>query len=53
MKEKEYKPERVTFMSSQDLIEAIEDYQHDNRIQNRSEAIRQLVEFALECKGNK
>lgn len=35
----------VTFPN--DMIEAIEDYWHDNKLKNRNEAIRSLVAIGL------
>jgi metal-responsive CopG/Arc/MetJ family transcriptional regulator len=41
----------VTFPN--ELVEEIENYWHDNRIKNRNEAIRELVQIALKKDANK
>jgi metal-responsive CopG/Arc/MetJ family transcriptional regulator len=41
----------VTFPN--DLIENIETYWHDNKLKNRNEAIRELVQIALKKADNK
>jgi len=40
----------IVFVVDDDLFERIEDYRFENRIANRSEAIRQLVEAGLKAK---
>lgn len=39
---------QVLLTITKELLEKIEDYQFNNRIPNRSEAIRQLIEKGLE-----
>lgn len=53
MIKKDYKTERVTFMASEDLVKELEDFRFDKRIKSQGEAIRQLLEYALERKGKK
>ena len=38
----------VLILIPNDLLKKIEDYQFDNRISNRSEAIRELIKKGLE-----
>ena len=42
----------MLFVIEQDLIDRIDDYRFDNRINSRSEAVRRLLEEAL-AKNNK
>lgn len=39
---------KVLITISHDLIKRVEDYQFENRIKNRSEAIRDLIQKGLE-----
>ena len=43
----------IIFIVDDDLFKRIEDFRFDNRIANRSEAIRQLVEAGLKKKSPK
>ena len=43
----------IIFIADDDLFKRIEDFRFDNRIANRSEAIRQLVETGLKKKSPK
>ena len=38
----------LTFAADKDLLERINDYRFENRIESKSEAIRKLVEKGLE-----
>ena len=44
---------RILLTVSEDLLERIDDYRFNNRIANRSEAIRLLVEAGLKAKPKK
>jgi len=39
----------LTFAADKDLVERINDYRFENRIETKSEAIRRLVEKGLEA----
>ncbi len=46
--------ERVWATIPKDLVAAIEDFHHHNRLKNRSQAIRCLIEYGLEyAKGKR
>ncbi len=38
---------RIIFVLEEDLLQRIDDYRFENRIANRSEAIRRLIESGL------
>lgn len=42
---------KVLFVADEELIERIEDFRFDNRINSRSEAIRILIEAGLKTKS--
>lgn len=42
-------PVRLQLLIDANELEKIEDYQHDQRIKGRSEAIRELVRIALDA----
>lgn len=44
---------KITFVVEQKLIDRIDDYRFENRVKNRSEAIRQLIEEGLKQLQNK
>ena len=46
---------KITFVVDEELIERIDDFRFENRVKNRSEAIRQLIEEGLKRlhKGSK
>jgi len=39
---------KILIVFSKDMVERIEDFRYDNRIPNRSKAIRQLIEKGLQ-----
>lgn len=41
---------KILFVADEELIERIEDFRFDNRINSRSEAIRILIEAGLKAK---
>ena len=41
----------IIFITEKDLFDRIEDFRFDNRIANRSEAVRVLVEAGLKAKA--
>ena len=38
---------KITFIADEDLEKRIDDFRFNNRVKNRSEAIRQLIEKGL------
>lgn len=42
--------ERVIVPMTKDMVEAIKDFWHDNRLDSKSEAVRQLIEAGLAAK---
>jgi len=44
---------KITFVVDEELIERIDDFRFENRVRNRSEAIRQLIEEGLKHLQNK
>ena len=44
------KNKQVLITLSHEMIERIEDYQHANKISNRNQAVRELLEKGLESK---
>lgn len=47
------KVERTGLSLPRELLERIDDYRYRNRIPSRAEAIRRLVEKALEAEGER
>ncbi|UCE51363.1 MAG: ribbon-helix-helix protein, CopG family [Desulfobacterales bacterium] len=47
------KKPRILITMDEDLLERIDDFRFDNRINTRSEAIRRLIEEALKRHENK
>ncbi len=45
--------ERVWATIPKDLVASIEDFHHEHRLKNRSQAIRCLIEYGLEYAKNK
>jgi len=41
----------ITVTLDEELLKKIEDYQFENRIKNRSQAIQQLIIKGMECLG--
>ena len=39
---------KITFIADEDLEKRIDDFRFNNRVKNRSEAIRQLIEKVLQ-----
>ena len=46
-------PERIIILMSKDLLERIDDFRFERRLQSRALAIRQLIEAGLRTKGPK
>jgi metal-responsive CopG/Arc/MetJ family transcriptional regulator len=44
---------KIIFVADDDLLERLDDYRYENRIPSRSEAIRKLLNEALEKNKNK
>jgi metal-responsive CopG/Arc/MetJ family transcriptional regulator len=45
--------QRILLILDQELVEKVDDFRYSNRIPSRTEAIRQLLETALEKKKSK
>ncbi len=43
--------ERVQFLTTPTMVKEIEDYQFDNRLRTKGEAIRHLIETGLKKSG--
>lgn len=43
--------ERVLVPMSKDMVEAIKDYWHANRLDSKSAAVRELIEVGLQAKS--
>ncbi len=52
-KENEKVTERVQFLTTPTMVKEIEDYQFNNRLRTKGEAIRHLIETGLKKSGNK
>lgn len=44
---------KMLFVLEQELIDRIDDYRFDNRINSRAEAIRRLIEAGLKAESSK
>lgn len=40
--------ERISFWLEKEIIDAVEDYWHENRLKSRTDAIRELLRIALD-----
>jgi metal-responsive CopG/Arc/MetJ family transcriptional regulator len=53
MAAKKEPPERVTILMDKELINRIDDFRFEHRLESRAAAIRQLIEASLRAKAPK